>query len=94
MNWNTNAYRPTLLSTIREIGAVSLAIWRDYRDCSRANRRRSRRSRCDARGFIQPTTAPNWRSDWTLFGVVVCLILVCAVLYVLSSTLIPFKVLP
>lgn len=95
MNWYTTDTRPTLWGTLCEMANVSRAIWRDYRDCARAARRRARRSRHDARRyFTTPSTGRGWRSDWALIGLVAFVAIVAAVVVFGSNMLPAFEVLP
>lgn len=91
MNWYTTDYRPTLWGTLCEMAAVSRAIWRDYRDCARAARRRARVRRQAARQFVTPTTS-GWRRDWALIGLVAVIALAAAC--VVFAFNLPFEVLP
>lgn len=91
MNWYTTDYRPTLWGTLCEMAVVSRAIWRDYRDCARAARRRARQRRHDSRRFVTPTST-GWRRDWALIGLLACVALCVAAVVLVPFG--PFEVLP
>lgn len=93
MNWYSTDYRPTLWGTLCEMAAVSRAIWRDYRDCARAARRRARQRRHDARRYVTPTTS-GWRHDWALIGLAALAVIAGVLSFAYAGVMLPFQVLP
>lgn len=73
-------YRPTLWGTLCQQAAITRALWVDYFDAKRAERRRARYDRQHSLA-----TAPGWRSD-------VCLLLLAAAIVLCLAVLVALQV--